>query len=61
MDMTLTFPFYLIEYLNTFMSSIYIQDWTGLSLACFVATIAIDSVCTMAMPGVRCPRCVARG
>lgn len=43
------------------MSSIYIQDWTGLSLGCFLATIATDYFCTMALTGVKGPSCVARG
>ena len=55
-------PFsYLIESINTTVSSISIPDLSGLILACFILSFIAAYICEMGRLGNLCPRCAERG
>ena len=56
----------IISYLGdidliTYMCFVSTGNLAGLRLACFLTAIVIDYVRKMPMPGIKCPRCLARG
>lgn len=53
--------FYLIESINTTVSSISIQDFSGLILACFIISFIAAYICVMGKWDNSCPRCAERG
>lgn len=52
----LSFSSYLIESLNTLMSSLSTQHLAGLILAFFVTVLKIEYIGIMPTPGVKSPR-----